>query len=88
MGHREGFDLFEAEVVSVKGECGAGHSPGQTLKLSCWETGGLCGFFYHDAFPSLHTLQFGGRIPWQGEGELTLVCPDSQNQVVLRVRRR
>lgn len=83
----EGFANFKAEIVSVKGECGAGHKSGDTLSLSCWDSGGLCGFFYHDIFPYVSALQFGGTIPWSPDGLLTLECPDRHNLVTLQLRK-
>lgn len=83
----QGFANLTAEIVSVKGECGAGHKPGDKLSLSCWDSGGLCGFFYHDIFPYGSTLQFGGTIPWGPEGLLTLECPDRYNLVTLQLRK-
>ena len=77
---------FTAEVVEVKGDCGAGHKVGDTLKLSCWNPGGLCGFFYHDIFPSLSLMQFGGKYPWAKDDKMTVKGVDEVNQVVLRIR--
>ncbi|MEW6263123.1 MAG: TIGR04076 family protein [Thermodesulfobacteriota bacterium] len=82
-----GFKHLVAEVVSMKGECSAGHKVGDRILLGCWDTGGLCGFFYHDIFPSLSVLQFGGRYPWSEE-EVVLECPDRQVAVTLKVRRQ
>ena len=84
----EGVRHLEAEIVSVKGECGAGHRPGDRLLIGCWDTGGLCGFFYHDIFPNLSVMQFGGSYPWGPADELTLECPDRHNAVTIRIRRR
>ncbi len=78
---------LSAEVVSVKGECSAGHKVGDTFQLSCWDSGGLCGFFYHDIFPSLSVMQFGGKYPWSSGDELTLECPDRENAVTFLLRR-
>ena len=76
---------FHAEVLETKGDCSAGHRKGDTLTLSCYDSGGLCGFFYHDIFPSLNVLQFGGKFPWADQNELILECPDRQNTVVLKI---
>lgn len=83
----QGMNYLEAEVISVKGECSAGHKVGDTLKLGCWDTGGLCGFFYHDIFPNLSLMQFGGKYPWAEGDEMTMECPDRQNPIVIRVKR-
>ena len=76
-----------AKVIGVKGECSAGHRVGDTFEISCHNPGGLCGFFYHDIFPSLSTFQFGGNLPG-GEGDtIQLQCPDSYNLVTLELHR-
>jgi uncharacterized repeat protein (TIGR04076 family) len=55
--------LVLATVTGVKGHCNAGHQEGDTFELSCHNPDGLCGFFYHDIFPSLMAFQFGGDFP-------------------------
>ena len=82
-----GMEHLEAEIISVKGECSAGHKVGDKLEIGCWDTGGLCGFFYHDIFPNLSVMQFGGKYPWGPGDELTLECPDRDNAVAMRIRR-
>ena len=81
----KGEAVFRGVVKSVKGECGAGHEAGQELELSAWNTGGLCGFFFHDIFPNLTVYQFGGAFPWAQEGPLTFECPDRDNLVTIEV---
>lgn len=82
-----GIEPLRAEVISVKGECSAGHKVGDKFQLSCWDSDGLCGFFYHDIFPSLNVMQFKGKYPWSSGDELTLECPDRENAVTLCIRR-
>ena len=50
-------------IKGVKGSCSAGHREMTSIDLSGHDTGGLCGFLYHQAFPYIPTLQFGWRIP-------------------------
>jgi uncharacterized repeat protein (TIGR04076 family) len=83
----EGIKPLIAEIVSIKGTCGAGHSAGDQFKISCWDTGGLCGFFYHDIFPNLNVMQFGGKYPWGSADEMVLECPDRENLVKIRIKR-
>lgn len=83
----DGFPHLTAEVISVKGNCSAGHKVGDVLKLGCWDTGGLCGFFYHDIFPNVSVMQFGGKYPWGPTDELTLECPDRHNAVTIRMKK-
>ena len=82
-----GIKPLTAEVISVKGACGAGHKVGDKLELTCWDCGGLFGFFYHDIFANLSVMQFGGTYPWGLGDELTVECPDRENAVTLRIRR-
>ena len=76
-----------AKITSVKGECSAGHKTGDTFEISCHDPAGLCGYFYHDIFPSLSTFQFGGSMPWWQGDTIELACPDSDNLVRLRLTR-
>ncbi len=78
-----------ATVKDVKGLCSAGHKPGDQMEVSGYLTGGLCGFFYHDAFPYITMLQFGGGFPdeWGGPEVVTLQCIDPVNRVTLELRR-
>ncbi|MGC8810546.1 MAG: hypothetical protein ACP5Q3_09885 [bacterium] len=48
-------------IKSIKGHCHAGHTVGQQIELSGHNTGGLCGFFYHDAFPYNYHAPIWGR---------------------------
>ena len=83
--HPSSIKPLRAEVTDVKGECSAGHRKGETFSIGCYDSGGLCGFFYHDIFPNLSVMQFGGKYPWSPQDELVLECPDKQNAVTLKV---
>ena len=83
--HPQFIKPLKAEIINVKGTCNAGHRAGDTFAVSCYDTGGLCGFFYHDLFPSLNVLQFGGTFPWSPAGELTVECPDRGNAVTIKL---
>ena len=77
-------------VTSLKGTCSAGHKVGDKFELSGHSSGGLCGFFYHDIFPNIIMLQFGGRLPpeWEENPEvLKLECPDRLNILKMELRR-
>ena len=76
-------------VKAVKGSCSAGHLPGDQLELSGYDSGGLCGFLYHQAFPYIIMLQFGGGFPreWGGPDVVQLDCLDKSNLVTLELRR-
>ena len=75
-------------ITEVKGRCTAGHTKGDILEISGHSSGGLCGFFYHDIFPSILTLQFGGNFPWSPDPDVvTLECPDRMNAVSIELKR-
>ncbi|HOV89661.1 MAG TPA: TIGR04076 family protein [Syntrophorhabdaceae bacterium] len=81
-----GFKVI-ATITDVKGDCNAGHKAGETFEISCHNPGGLCGFFYHDIFPTLSTFQFGGSMPWWHGDEIDVQCPDSHNLVTMKLKR-
>jgi uncharacterized repeat protein (TIGR04076 family) len=80
---------IEGEIVSVKGNCHWGHKAGDTFNLSAYDAAGLCGFFYHDIFPYITMLQFGGGFPreWGGPDVIQLECMDRTNTVQIRLTR-
>ncbi len=83
-----GFQVI-GTIKSVKGHCNAGHKAGDRFELSGHNTAGLCGFFYHDIFPYLIMLQFGGGFPkeWGGPDVLELECMDRTNLVKIELQR-
>ncbi|OGP55464.1 MAG: hypothetical protein A2Y65_11855 [Deltaproteobacteria bacterium RBG_13_52_11] len=76
---------LKAEIINVKGTCSANHRTGDTFSISCYDSGGLCGFFYHDLFPGLSVMQFGGKYPWSSPDELIVECPDRGNAVTIKL---
>jgi uncharacterized repeat protein (TIGR04076 family) len=77
-------------IKEVKGFCTAGHKVGDTMELSGHQTGGLCGFFYHDIFPYIIMLQFGGSFPkeWTPDQDtLVLECMDRMKAVKIELKR-
>ncbi len=81
-----GFKVI-ATIIDVKGDCSAGHKVGETFEISCHNPAGLCGFFYHDIFPTLSTFQFGGSMPWWHGDEIEVQCPDPHNLVTMKLKR-
>ena len=74
-------------IKQVKGECSWGHKIGDRIELSGYSGGGLCGFFYHDIYPYIIMLQFGGKFPDEWGGEiLTFECMDRTNAVSIELR--
>ncbi len=76
-------------IKAVKGSCSAGHKVGDRLELSGHHTAGMCGFFYHDIFPYIVMLQFGGGFPaeWGDPDVVKLECMDKANAVKIELRR-
>ena len=80
----------EGEILSVRGTCNKNHRVGEKFNLSGHNTADLCGFFYHDIFPYIIMLQFGGGFPveWGGPDVIELECMDRTNAVRIRLTRR
>ncbi|MBI4281889.1 MAG: TIGR04076 family protein [Chloroflexi bacterium] len=75
-------------IKSIQGNCGWGHKVGDTFDISVHNNAGLCGLFYHDIFPWIMTLQFGGENPWGGDrNAVELECMDRRAQVKIELRR-
>jgi uncharacterized repeat protein (TIGR04076 family) len=85
---RVGYRVLGA-IKGVKGHCHAGHKVGDVLELSGHDAGGLCGFLYHDAFPYIIMLQFGGGFPaeWGNPDVVELDCMDKSNTVTVELKR-
>ncbi|MFW9820343.1 MAG: TIGR04076 family protein [Candidatus Thorarchaeota archaeon] len=82
-----GFQIV-GTIKEIKGKCNAGHKVGDRFELDGLDSGGLCGFFYHDIFPYLITLQFGGSFPWNENQDIAeYECPDRTNAVKIELRR-
>ena len=77
----------EGVITGAQGSCSAGHVVGDVFEISCHNPAGLCGFFYHDIFPSLSTFQFGGSMPWWEGDTIEVACPDSGNLVTMKLTR-
>jgi len=56
------------KIKRVKGKCTVGHKEGEEFELSAYYSNGLCGYLYHDIFPYILMLQYGGEFPidWWG----------------------
>ena len=74
-------------IKAVKETCSWGHKVGDSIELSGHNTGGLCGFFYHDIFPTIIMLQFGGQYPWGEADRVELECMDRHNAVTIELQR-
>ena len=75
-------------ITGLKGNCSAGHKVGDKFELSGYSSDGLCGFFYHDIYPYLIMLQFGGNFPWGDPDKMTLECMDRTNVLAIELHRQ
>ena len=78
---------IECTITEIKGNCGWGHKVGDKFDVSSHDTAGMCGFFYHDVFPRIMMLQFGGSMPWGQPDVMRVECPDRRNCVVAELKR-
>lgn len=78
---------ISAVVTGLKGKCYKGHNVGDKIYLSVHDSGGLCGFFYHDIFPAITLLQYGGTFPWMEGDTIKMECPDRGNLLEIELRR-
>lgn len=86
--NRIGYKVL-GKIKGVKGSCSAGHQKGDQIELSGHDAGGLCGFLYHQAFPYIVMLQFGGGFPseWGNPDVVELDCMDKKNAVTIALER-
>ena len=81
--------VFEAKVESIEKNCSAGHEVGDFFEINTHKTGGICGWCYHDLFPTLMTLCMDGKIPWRDDqDEWIYECPDRYNLVTFRIKKK
>ena len=80
--------VYVAEVLSVKGKCSAGHNAGDRFEINTHKTGGICGYCYHELFPTMMNMCYGGKIPWMNNLEFKYECPDSWNLVTFKVTKK
>ena len=76
-----------ATVTGLKGKCAKGHKVGEEIELSTYDSGGLCGFLYHDIYPAITMLQYGGSFPWMEGDTVKMECPDRTNILQIELRR-
>jgi uncharacterized repeat protein (TIGR04076 family) len=81
-------DKVKITVKSIKGECQAGHCPGQEYILDNFKlSGNLCPDAFNSLWPYIQVLRFGGKYPWGDEDGVSIACPDPDNLAVFDIRR-
>ena len=54
-------------VTRVQGSCPYGHRKGDTFRLTCLHSGGLCGALLTAIMPSVVTLHYSGSLLWEAQ---------------------
>ena len=79
---------FLVTVHQAKGECRAGHKPGDRWEFDWCTPAGLCGSAYHTMYPVLHGLMLtSGRYQGPAAKETLVSCPD-EGWITFRIERR
>jgi uncharacterized repeat protein (TIGR04076 family) len=77
------------EVIEVRaegGRCPNAHRVGHEFVVRGHTVKGICIGAFGACLPYLTTLRWGGSFPWEERpGEITVACPDCENQVVWRL---
>ena len=75
-------------IVSIVGECTAGHKVGESWLIESKTPGGMCSGAYETLAPYIRVLRYGGEFPWAEDKDLVrFACPDAENPVVFELRR-
>ena len=78
---------IECEIISVKGKCRLGHQVGEKFIIKSMKLDHpICTELLHSMMPWMQTLAFGGEIPWDKEGVVIRMCPDTGNAVEISMR--
>jgi uncharacterized repeat protein (TIGR04076 family) len=78
---------FTVTVQEAKGECRAGHRPGDKWEFSWCTPVGMCGSAYHAMYPVLHGLMLtSGRYDGPAAKETLVACPD-HGWLILHIER-
>ena len=76
-----------AKVIEKQGECTIGMDVGDEYELSIHKCGEFCGYFFHNIFGWLKTLQFGGTFPLFEDPDVQVwECPNSNNRLKVELR--
>jgi len=61
---------------------------GDEFELSIHKCGDFCGYFYHNIFGMINTLQLGGTFPVGDDPDVQVwECPNFMNRVKVELRR-
>jgi len=77
-----------AKVLEMQNNCTIGMKPGDEFELGVHQCGNFCGYFYHNIFNWVNTLQFGGTFPLFPDPDVQMwECPNPMNRVKVELRR-
>lgn len=79
----------QAKVISVKGECGAGHKVGDVVTFTDRGVEGMiCIHALYSMLPAVFAMMFEARFPWlKDPDKKTHPCTDAANPVVFEITR-
>lgn len=77
---------IQVTEILVGGTCPTGLEPGRTWEIrDGMLPEGMCGSAWSSIQQFVFALRAGGTMPWSGEAETTVCCPDAANPVVFRL---
>jgi uncharacterized repeat protein (TIGR04076 family) len=77
-----------AKVIGMQNNCTIGMKVGDEFELSVHQCGNFCGYFYHNIFNWVTTLQFGGTFPLFEDPDIQYWdCPNGKNRVQVELKR-
>lgn len=84
--HWENANKVKIRVTEVRGTCTANHKVGDEWIVQKFTPQGFCGSAYCSLYSTIKTLIFGGKIPWEKNGEVKVGCDDHVNTVVFALK--
>jgi uncharacterized repeat protein (TIGR04076 family) len=77
--------LQQVTITKINGLCPYAHREGETFQVTNCNNDGLCGALYNQLHPSILTLHYRGRLPWQkGDSPIKAMCPEMKVQVEVK----
>jgi uncharacterized repeat protein (TIGR04076 family) len=77
-----------AKIIETKGDCTIGMKVGDKFDLDIHKCGDFCGYFYHNIFNWVSTLQLGGTFPFGEDPDVQYWdCPNPNNRVKIELKR-
>jgi uncharacterized repeat protein (TIGR04076 family) len=75
-------------VISQKGTCKYGMKMGDEWIVDGLVPGGVCLGAWHNIYPNLRLLRYGGIMPQYPDPDIiNVICPDIENPVIFELKR-